>query len=112
MASFKGRKTFAKGSLFLYAFITVTFPLAHRDFVPLEGNLNLVAVNSPYHALDIDDNDLVCPAHQFAQSTTGTPVSNQIFTSQATVFILPISKQTEHFIEPTASHFTRAPPQA
>jgi hypothetical protein len=112
MASFKRQKVFVRSVLVLYAFITVTFPLAHRDFVPLKGAVKIIAVSSLCHALDVDENDLVCPAHQFAQSTTGTPVSNQISTSQTTAFILPPSKQTEHFIEPTSSYSTRAPPQA
>jgi len=106
------RKAAARGILALYAFITITFPLAHRDFVPLENGLSLIPVNALYHALGIDDNDFVCPAHNFAQSTTGTPALERRFTAEVAVVLLPIVEHTEHFSCPTKTYSSRAPPQA
>jgi len=98
--------------LALYAFITVTFPFAHTDYVPLESRLVLSPAGSSSHALDSGAEEITCPAHQFAQSTSGTPISNQSFTSQLTVFSLRIDETVDHFIEPTNSYSTRAPPLA
>ncbi|HUI30250.1 MAG TPA: hypothetical protein VLX91_08530 [Candidatus Acidoferrales bacterium] len=112
MVSYDKRKAAARSILVLYAFITVTFPLAHRDFIPLEGKL----IFSPfdYHSGSVDSNlsDLFCPAHQFAQSTTSPAIARQIFNPQITFFFLRIGNHVEHFVEPLRSFSTRAPPQA
>lgn len=106
------RKIFAKSVLALYAFITVTFPLAHKDFIPLESKVVLNPTDCLPHVEDSSANELVCPAHNFAQSTTSTPASSQGFASQISVFFLQLAEQTEHFIEPTQNYSTRAPPLA
>lgn len=111
MVSSKKRKTYAKGILVLYAFITVTFPLAHKDFVPLEGSLTVTPANSLNHALDINDNDLVCPAHNFAQSTTGTAALAQDFSSVEDVTILEAEYHDQFVAAPAKNLSTRAPPQ-
>ena len=109
--SFRKRKAVSRSILALYAFISVTFPLAHRDSVPLESGLSLTQVNT-YQALGIDDNDFVCPAHNFAQSTTGTPALEERFTAEVAVVLLPIVEHTEYFSTPTKTYSSRAPPQA
>ncbi len=112
MVMSKSRKTFAKSILALYALITVTFPFAHRDFVPLQGNVGLNPIGCLSHFEDSNANELVCPAHNFAQSTTSTPASTQGFASQTTVFFLELPEQTESFVEPAQNHSSRAPPLA
>ncbi len=108
----KKRKAAAKCVLVLYVFINATFSLAHRDYVPLEGELFYTPTNALYHPLDINDDDLVCPAHNFAQSTTSIPASSLHLTFEVVVFFLQTQEQIEHFIEPIRNHSTRAPPQA
>jgi hypothetical protein len=106
------RKAAAKTILILYAFVTVTFPLAHNDFVPLDVKLVLSPIDFHSHSVDSNASDLACPAHNFAQSTTSTPVTNQIFPAQITVFFLQFDGQAKCFIGPNRSYSTRAPPQA
>ena len=108
----KQSNVFAKTILIQYAFITVTFPLAHRDYVPLGGRLIVSPAGSLSNTIDSNASDLVCPAHNFAQSTTGTPASNQAFVSQTTVSFLRIDERTEIFIQPRRTFSSRAPPQA
>ena len=112
MASFKRQKVFAISILVLYAFIILTFSLAHRDFVPLRGNLTITPVNSLYHALDANENDLGCPAHNFAQSTTNTPALSQHFSSPENFFFLKIDQHDYIFSASVYNLSTRAPPQA
>ncbi len=110
--SFKKRKATARSVLVLYAFITVTFSLAHKDFVPLESGISLTPVNALHHALDASDNDLVCPAHNFAQSTTGTAAFSQNFTPPDYFSLLEVELLDHLFTPPLHNLSTRAPPQA
>ena len=108
----KRNRAFAKAVLVLYVFITATFSLDHKDFVPLEGQLYFVSQTGPYQAVDSNEFELICPAHNFAQSTTGTPASSQEFISQTEISFLPASRIIWHFSEPSRSYSSRAPPQA
>lgn len=109
--SFRNRKAAARIILFLYAFITVTFQLAHKDFIPLESNLTLTPVSPLCHALDINDNELVCPAHNFAQSTHGTAAVTQSFSSSERISILKVEHHDRLFSAQLSNLSTRAPPQ-
>ncbi len=110
--SSRKRKAAAKCILVLYAFITATYPFAHKDFIPLRNNLAIMAANSLYHSLDVNDNDLVCPAHNFAQSTTGTAALAQDFSSVEDVTILEVEYHDQFVAAPANNLSTRAPPQA
>lgn len=111
MASFDKRKAAAKYTLCLYAFITVTFPLAHRDFVPLESGKTIIPANPLQHPLDAD-NDLGCPAHNFAQSTHGMAAVTQEFSSSERISILKVWHHDCLFSTQLNNLSTRAPPQA
>ena len=106
------RKSIAKGVLLLYALISVTYPLAHKDYVPLSSQFCFSRNDFSSHSATPDADDFVCPAHQFAQSTTSPAIARQIFNPQITFFFLRIGIHVEHFVEPLRSLSTRAPPQA
>jgi len=110
--SFEQRKATARIVLFVYAFITLTFSLAHRDFVPLDGNLTITPVNSLYHALDASDNDFVCPAHNFAQSTTSTAALAQELAPPECFSVVPVEHYCHLFTAPSHNLSSRDPPQA
>ena len=111
MVSFNKRKVAARSILILYAFITIVFPLAHRDYVPLESGNTIIPVNSLHHPLDAD-NDLGCPAHNFAQSTHGTAVVAQNFSSSERISIIKVGHRDRLFSAQLSNLSARAPPQA
>jgi hypothetical protein len=106
------RKIFAKSVLALYVFISVTFPLAHNDYVALDVRLSLSPIDSNCNSLDSNTNDLVCPAHNFAQSTTGTAALIQDFSPTEDVAVLRVEQHDHLFAAPANDLSTRAPPQA
>ncbi|HEY9165533.1 MAG TPA: hypothetical protein VIS48_05175 [Candidatus Kryptonia bacterium] len=108
----KHHKAVAKTILVLYVLITATFSLDHKDFVPLEGQLDFNSQPGSHHVVDANDFELTCPAHNFAQSTTGTPAISHEFISRTEVSFFPTGRISRHFSEPTRSYSTRAPPQA
>ncbi|MFZ1081792.1 MAG: hypothetical protein WAO19_07690 [Candidatus Kryptoniota bacterium] len=110
--SLKKRKTAARVTLAFYAFITVTFSLAHKDFVPFESGLSLTPVNPLYHAFDASDDDFVCPAHNFAQSTTGTAALAQVFAPPEYFSIFRTEFYCHLFTAPSHNLSSRDPPQA
>jgi len=105
-------KAFGKTLLFVYAFITASYPLAHEDFVPLDCYRYLISADSASHPVNSDANDFVCPAHNFAQSTTGTPAVTPRFDSPVSVKFLPSWAEIDHFVEPVHAPSSRAPPLA
>lgn len=110
--SFEKRKAAARSILVLYVFITATFPLAHKDFVPLSSRLSFNPESALSRTTDIGDESFVCPAHNFAQSTTGITALAQDF-SLLEEFSLPrIEEPAQPFFELSNSFSTRAPPQA
>jgi hypothetical protein len=110
--SFKKRRTYARSIIILYAFITVTFPLAHNDFVPLDVRLSLYPVDFHSNSVDSNANDLVCPAHNFAQSTTGTAAFTQDVPSLEHFSFLEAEHHDHLFAAPAYNLSARAPPQA
>ena len=112
MVSFKRQKRYAKGILLLYGFITVTFPFAHNDFVALDVKLSLSPIDFHSNALDSNTNDLVCPAHNFAQSTTGTAALILDFSPTEDVAVLRVEQHDHLFAAPANDLSTRAPPRA
>ena len=105
-------KPYAKGILILYAFITVTFPLAHKDFVPLDVKRAFSPIDSHSNSLDSSASDFVCPAHNFAQSTTGTAALAQDFPSPKYFCFVKVEYHDHLFAAPGNSLSPRAPPQA
>ena len=104
--------TIAKFVLTLYAAISVIFPLAHKDgFAPESHPVfsNTDETASAFHAVD---SDIICPAHQFAESTTGTPVSSFTIFSPARVSFLIVLRQPECIVAPLRNLSSRAPPLA
>jgi len=109
--STENRKTYAKSILLLYALITVTFPFAHKDYVPQESTYVIRSLESSSQAVD-SNNDLVCPAHNFAQSTTGTAALSPDFLSQEVFHVVHFIERFKLSAEPSGNLSTRAPPQA
>ena len=106
------RKTISKITLLFYVSITITFSLAHRDFVPLDGTLTITPVNCLYHALDASENDLVCPTHNFAQSTTSTAALAQEFSPPEYFSIVSAEYYRHLFTAPSHNLSSRDPPKA
>jgi len=109
--SFRKRKAAAGNIVVVYAFITVTFPLAHKDFVPLENGFDLIPINNLYHALDLDHNDFLCPAHNFAQSTHGAGVESYHILAPQNFSFIWIEQFIQYVSAPSRLASTRAPPQ-
>ncbi len=110
--SHEKRKGCARSILVLYAFITVTFPFAHNDFVPLENNLSLSSIDFQSGTVHSGVNDLVCPAHNFAQSTVGTSaLSHDLSTRQDVAFFM-LEYRDDPCTARTFELSARAPPQA
>jgi len=110
--SSKRRKAAARGVIILYAFITATFSLAHNDYVPLDAQLTFCPTDFNSNSVASDANELVCPAHNFAQSTTGTAALSQNFSSSEDATILKVEHHDHIFAPPARNLSVRAPPQA
>ena len=110
--SFSNRKKYAKGILTLYVFITITFPLAHNDYVPLNATLSLSSADFHSGSVDSNLNDLVCPAHNFAQSTTGTAAPVHNFKTPQRFFYFKLHDLSRVDATPVNALTTRAPPEA
>ncbi len=108
----KKRKAAARSILVLYVFITATFPLSHKDFVPLSGRLSLTSDRALSRVSDISDENFMCPAHNFAQSTTAIGVVAQNFPLLEELDLPRTEEPSQPFFEPSESFSTRAPPQA
>jgi hypothetical protein len=106
------RRAVARGVLFLYIFISATFTLAHRDYVPLECKRVLSSANSVNHNLDTSGADLVCPAHNFAQSTTSADVHQQRISSPGNFSFVRLADIPPCLARPQLSASSRAPPKA
>jgi hypothetical protein len=110
--SSKKRRVFAKGVLFLYIFISATFSLAHKDYVPLECKRAISSANGISHNLDSSGADFMCPAHNFAQSTTAADVREQSVSSPEAFSFIQILENPQYPARPQLTTSSRAPPQA
>lgn len=110
--SSKKRRTVARAVLLLYVFISATFNLAHRDYVPLESNRVLSSSNRLNHNLDSNGSDFVCPAHNFAQSTTGTDPFQKSLSSPTAFSFIRLADCPQYLARRQLSASSRAPPKA
>ncbi len=110
--SSKKRRAVAKGVLFLYIFISATFSLSHRDYVPLECRRVISSANSVSHNLDSSGAAFVCPAHNFAQSTTAAEVHQQSISSPVNFSFIRLADIPQCLARPQLSASSRAPPKA
>jgi hypothetical protein len=94
-----------------YFIIFSIYPFAHRDFVPLSGDEYYIQHKGLVSGLG-NDETFLCPAHSFAQSTTGVAAAEPEFPSLQTLCFLSSPKNILHFQEPLLSNSTRAPPLA
>lgn len=94
-----------------YFIIFSTYPFAHRDYVPLSCEEYYLQHTGSLSGLGSDESFL-CPAHSFAQSTTGVAVGDPEFPSLERLCLLPTAKSTFHLQIPYLSNNTRAPPSA
>ena len=102
--------TFVKVVLFCYVLVSVTFHLAHTDFLAIQGEDVFTSSGDQSHALDSDKDGDGCPAHQYEQATTGTPVSTFRIVSPTIIsFLIPL-RQAQHSIAFRGSASSRAPP--
>jgi hypothetical protein len=108
----KRNRIAATAALVFYTAVSLLFPLTHTDGISFGGVHSISAAGAFTHPHDSDSDGSFCPAHQFAISTTGTPVTSFSIFSPTQISFLIVSRHLQLVVVPTRNLSSRAPPQA